>query len=120
METVTVEHVAQTVACQLDGNAAGNNAGEAAYSGQHVLHSADDGAIHLALVVVVGGKALFLEIFGVSPRHVPHELHMQIGRIALDEAFQLCQVAITAADARQLAGLLQGDDVPLLIADDGL
>ena len=120
METVAVEHVAQTVASQLDGDATGNDAREASYAWQHVLHGRDNGAVHLALVVVVGRKVLLGEVLCIGPRHVPHELHVKIGRITENEAFQLGEIGETAGNARQLADLLQGDDVPLLVADDGL
>ena len=52
--------------------------------------------------------------------YMPHELHVEVAGVAENETFQLCQIAETAADARQLAGLLQGDNIPLLVADDRL
>ena len=100
METIAVENISQTVARQLDGYTTGDDATETAYGRQHVLHSANNGAVHLALVVVVGRKAVLGKVLGISPRHVPHELHMQVGGITLDEALQLCQVAIATADTR--------------------
>ena len=45
---------------------------------------------------------------------------MQIGGIALYEALQLGQIAVAGGYAGELAGLLHGDDVPLLVANDGL
>ena len=120
VETIAVKDVAHAIARQLDGYAARDDTDETAYGWQHVLHGTDNGTVHLALVVVIGRKAVLGEVLGIGPRHVPHELHMQVGGVAQDEAFELCQIAKAAADTRQLAGLLEGDDVPLLIADDGL
>ena len=51
---------------------------------------------------------------------MPHKFHVQIGGIALYQPLELGQIGVAGGDARQRTGLLQGDDVPLLVADDAL
>ncbi len=72
------------------------------------------------LAIIVGFKLLGIIVLGIGPRHVPHEFNMQVGGVALDKALELYEIAIGRGQSRVVAGLLEGDDVPLLVADNGL
>ena len=117
VEAVAAEHIAHFGARLLHRHAHRDDAAYA-HARQLVGHGEADVVVHQLLVVAVEPKCVVVAVLGVGPGHVPYYLDLLVGADGEHVVLEPLQIGEGVGQTREVAGLLERDDVPLVVGDD--